>query len=123
VDAVRWLLVGGFVAARLLPRRLRDADAGLCLFRQVTGRPCPSCGLTRSWSAAARFDVRESAAWHPLGMPALVGVIALASGAAQPSPRLDDERTRRWAAAGAVIWLGVWTVRFLRPPARLRGRG
>jgi uncharacterized protein DUF2752 len=118
MDGVRWLLVAAFVLARLLPRPVLDADARVCLFRLATGRPCPACGLTRSWMAAARLDVGESVAWHPLGIPALLGTIAAASGVANPT--LDDERTRRWAAAAVVAWLAVWAVRFLRPPARLR---
>src|SRR5262245_6439582 len=120
MDGVRWLLLAGFVAARILPRRVLDADAGICLFRQLTGRPCPTCGLTRSWSAAARFDARESAAWHPLGIPALLATVAVATGLATPT--LEDERTRRWAGAAAAVWLGVWAIRILRPPARLRGQ-
>jgi hypothetical protein len=119
VDGVRWLLLAAFVAARVVPRRLLDADAGICLFRRVTGRPCPACGLTRSWSAAARLDARESASWHPLGIPALLGTIAVASGLAAPT--LADERTRRWAAVGSAVWLAVWVVRFVRPPQRFRG--
>ena len=121
MDGVRWLLLAGFVAARVLPRRLLDGDAGICLFRRVTGRPCPACGLTRSWTAAARLDARESAAWHPLGIPLLIGAIALASGVAAPATGLDDARPRRLAAAGAAVWLAVWAIRFVRPPARLRG--
>jgi hypothetical protein len=118
MDGVRSLLVAAFVFARLLPRPLLEADAGICPFRRVTGRPCPACGLTRSWTAAARLDVGESVAWHPLGIPALLGTIVAASGVANPT--LEDERTKRWAAAAAVAWLAVWAARFLRPPARLR---
>ena len=118
MDGARGLLLAAVVVARLLPRRLLDADPPLCPFRLVTGRPCPACGLTRSWSAATRLDVAESAAWHPLGIPALLGALVVASGAMAPD--LDDARTRRLAAAGAVAWLGVWLVRFVRPPRRLR---
>ena len=118
MDGFRALVVAAIVAARLMPRRLLDADPPVCVFRQVTGRPCPACGMTRSWSAATRLDVAESAAWHPLGIPALLGALVVASGAVSPS--LDDARTRRWAAAGAAAWVAVWLVRFVRPPARLR---
>jgi Protein of unknown function (DUF2752) len=118
MQGARAILLAAVVASRLMSRRLLDADPPVCVFRQVTGRPCPACGLTRSWSAAARLDVAESAAWHPLGIPALVGALMVASGAVTPD--LADARTRRWAAAGAAMWLGVWFLRFARPPARLR---
>ncbi len=38
-----------------------------CVFRRVTGVPCPGCGLTRSWVALARGAVSESLAFHRLG--------------------------------------------------------
>ena len=117
MDGARALLLLAIVAARLLPRRLLDADAGVCLFRRVTGRPCPACGLTRSWSAATRADIGESVAWHPLGIPAMLAGLVVS---ALPVTALERPATRRWAAAGAVIWLFVWAVRFIRPPARLR---
>jgi hypothetical protein len=118
MDGTRALLLAAVVAVRLMPRRLLAADPPVCIFRQVTGRPCPACGLTRSWSAATRLDVAESAAWHPLGIPALLGAFVVASGAVTPD--LGDTRTRRWAAVGAAAWIGVWLVRFVRPPTRLR---
>jgi hypothetical protein len=117
MDGARALLLLAVVGARLLPRRVLDADAGICLFRRLTGRPCPACGLTRSWSAATRADVRESAAWHPLGIPAMLAALAVT---ALPRTALERPATRRWAAVAAVIWLSVWAVRFVRPPARLR---
>ena len=48
----------------------------LCLFRALTGRPCPTCGATRTVLAAARGDLRGAAACNPL-MFAL-GVVGLA---------------------------------------------
>ena len=119
MDGARVLVLLAVVAARLAPRSLLAADVDICPFRLVTGRPCPACGLTRSWSAATRLNVRESAAWHPLGIPALLGALAVSSGVfARPS--LESPATGRWAAAAGAVWLGTWAVRFARPPARLR---
>jgi hypothetical protein len=114
----RSLALAAVLAARLVPRRLVHAGPTACPFRLVTGRPCPACGITRSWSAATRLDVRDSLAWHPLGIPTVVGALAVAAGLAPTS--LDEPVARRWAVAGAVVWLAVWVARLARPPARLR---
>ena len=119
VDA-RTLAVGAVLAARLIPRRLVHGGPTVCPFRLATGRPCPACGITRSWSAATRLDVRESVAWHPLGIPTVLG--ALAVGAGMVPTTVDQPTARRWAAAGTAVWLVVWAVRFVWPPSRLRGR-
>ena len=119
MDGARVLILLALLAARLAPRSLLAADLGVCPFRLVTGRPCPACGLTRSWSAATRLEVRESAAWHPLGIPLLLGALAVSSGIFAPRT-LEAPAARRWAAAAGAVWLGTWAVRFARPPARLR---
>jgi hypothetical protein len=114
----RSLALAAVLAARLVPRRLVHAGPTVCPFRLVTGRPCPACGITRSWSAATRLDVRDSLAWHPLGIPTVLGALAVAAGLAPTS--LDEPVARRWAVAGAAVWLAVWVARLARPPARLR---
>ena len=54
-------------AAALAPTRLlRDAPT-ICTFRRLTGRPCPSCGLTRSWNALARGRVGDSVRFSSAG--------------------------------------------------------
>lgn len=42
-----------------------------CFFRFFTGIPCPSCGMTRAFSALLKFNFRESFSYHPLLIPAL----------------------------------------------------
>lgn len=39
---------------------------GLCVFRSVTGIPCPGCGMTRALTAAVRFDLAAAFSYHPL---------------------------------------------------------
>ena len=37
-----------------------------CIFRLMTGIPCPGCGMTRAWLAALRLDFAAAFAYHPL---------------------------------------------------------
>ena len=37
-----------------------------CIFRLMTGIPCPGCGMTRAWLAALRLDYAAAFAYHPL---------------------------------------------------------
>ncbi|RYX83228.1 DUF2752 domain-containing protein [bacterium] len=39
----------------------------VCPFFNMTGMPCPGCGLTRSFVSLAHAHVREAFLWHPLG--------------------------------------------------------
>ncbi len=45
-----------------------------CVFRSVTGLPCPGCGMGRAWLAALRLDFFQALHWHPMfwSVPVLV---------------------------------------------------
>ena len=47
---------------------------GICMFRSVTGIPCPGCGLLRSMVSAMHGDVARSLEYHRLGLITLVYV-------------------------------------------------
>ncbi len=97
-DVTSLLLAGlstvSMTVAVTLP--LRDVTSGptLCPFRLATGLPCPSCGMTRSWSALGHGDLTSSLAFHPLGWAffamalwfAASTVARLVAGHAVPSP-------------------------------------
>jgi len=109
------------LGAILAPARLVRAGPTACLVRRATGLPCPACGLTRSWNAAGRLDLRRSLADHPLGLVTLALAAYWATrepeaGATVPAPG------RAALAALAIAWLGVWLVRLraalLSPAAR-----
>lgn len=42
------------------------AAAPGCLFRNISGIPCPGCGMSRAWLAALELDLKAAAAYHPL---------------------------------------------------------
>lgn len=37
-----------------------------CPFRNLTGIPCPGCGMSRAWWAFLRLDIREAFRQHPM---------------------------------------------------------
>lgn len=71
-------VLAAVVAARI-PRKSLATSPPLCWSVVLLGRECPGCGLTRSFAAIGRGDVREANALNPLG-PILLGygVIAIA---------------------------------------------
>ena len=46
---------------------VRDEGRSICLLRHVTGMPCPTCGVTRSFRAVGQGALAEALAFHPLG--------------------------------------------------------
>lgn len=87
-----------------------------CLWRAVTGLPCPSCGLTTALAWMARGEIAR--AWHsnPCGpfvyLAAWVflawGLLAAAFGVADPGEALN----RRPVIAGVIcMYIAVWLVR------------
>jgi len=48
---------------------------GFCIFKEVTGIPCPSCGSTRALGNLIKGNIKEALYWNPLGF--LIGLIML----------------------------------------------
>ena len=103
------ILVAG--AAVLPGVVLRDSPV-ICPFRRVTGLPCPTCGLTRSWQAAAHLRVTESRGYHPLGAATLVGAIVVALDIGDGTPRLVERREIQVSAV--ALWMATWLWRLAR---------
>jgi hypothetical protein len=114
VTARRLAVAAIAVAALVPPDRLASAPT-LCLFRRITGRPCPSCGLTRSWNAMGHGQLRTALLHHPFGPLTFLAAVVIAL----RGPRAIDQlvrRDRRVAAGLGTLWLGAWLGRFLREP-------
>ncbi len=56
---------------------VRIGDSPVCPVRRLTGIPCPSCGLTRSFVAIGNGDLGTAFAFHPLGPALYLGLIAV----------------------------------------------
>lgn len=68
---------GAAVAAFVIPTSVVGEGPVLCPFRLATGLPCPGCGLTRSWVAAAHGDLSTAFADNLFG-PISLAVVMLA---------------------------------------------
>ena len=69
-------LVGiAWLAANFFIPRLESLDTHICLFRLVTGIPCPACGSTRSILSLIHGDVIGSLYWNPAGLVLLLSLI------------------------------------------------
>ena len=89
----------------------------ICLLRQLTGIPCPTCGMTRSFCAVGRGDLGAAFRQHPLGPPAFLAFVLLlvrSGGIALTGRRWLDglARALAWSVLpGAGLLLVVWVWR------------
>ncbi len=90
-----------------------EESGTICMLRRVTGMPCPTCGVTRSFRALGQGEVGAAVRFHPLGpvyAAMLLTVMARSAGIALRG-RTWLERTARvlaWSlplVAGATLLL------------------
>lgn len=84
----------------------------MCFFRNITGLPCPGCGLTRAGLALFRGEIMQSLHYHPLLVP-LVVIILLYLYSFFFYKRLYlffSKNTIFWFLLG-VIFIGAYLVR------------
>lgn len=117
VDDLRRLARVGVAAAFLLPTSIARRGPVVCLFRRLTGLPCPYCGLTRSWTATAHGQPLGGFRAHPMGPPAFLVALLVAF-----LPRVWLDRLRPWApTVGPIVvavWLVTWLLRLTRTVSR-----
>lgn len=91
-----------------------------CLFKLLSGHPCPACGFTRATLRVAHGDLRGSFLFHPLAIPGgvLLLVAVLLAATLPPGHPLWGRYTRATMNAAAVGFLAVWAARAagLLPP-------
>ncbi len=89
-----------------------------CSFKAMTGRPCPTCGMTTSFAWFARADLAQAWRANPAGsllaptLLALIPWLLLASARGNPWPFRELERPLVGLSVAVVaLTLISWTVR------------
>jgi len=108
VDAMGVTGAAGLLAARFVP--LAKLPFWGCAIRQVTGWPCPGCGLTRVADRMSHFNFAGAWDANPLGTVAaalfMLAVLAtvLHLGFKVPMPSVTpSEREWFWLRAGLAV--------------------
>ena len=84
----------------------------LCAFHNLTGLPCPGCGITRSVVCCAHGLWHAALAYHPLGPPVFVGLITVALARLLRLRVTFPPRLVHGAAWASLVLVGViWAAR------------
>lgn len=76
---------------------------GPCPSFELTGRPCSSCGMTRSWVWSARGELSRAWGYNPIGTALF---FMLTSAGAVGAVRLLARRPKLFALPWSVVALG-----------------
>jgi hypothetical protein len=69
IEKKKLLLLYFLIGIFLVVMYFIPSDRSLCIFRNVTGFPCPGCGLTRAGQHLLHFEFQKSFEFHPLFIP------------------------------------------------------
>lgn len=72
-------------------------EGSICLFHNIYGIPCPTCGMTRAYSALLELDFKKAFMYHPLFC--LVPLLVLSYG------------RKKYFYGIAGIFIFVWLIR------------
>ena len=102
----------GLILAGLLVLGMFVFDAG-CIVRNITGLPCPGCGMTRALITALSGDLAGAFRMHPLfWLPPLLLAAVLLLTLLKPDSLHSKKASWVWLAC-AVIYLSVYAVRMV----------
>ncbi len=113
---LRRLAAAALLASVAIPSEVVEGGPALCPFRAATGLPCPSCGMSRSWSAMGHGRLRDASTFHLMGPITFVAAAGLVVAGDERVSRAIEGRpsSRPLIGALATAWVGAWLWRLAR---------
>ena len=89
-----------------------------CLFRETTGQPCPTCGLSHSFYAISHLRLWDSVQYHLMGPIIFLSLIFIFSKFAleiitgkEIQIRVNPLVIRIFLIVFVCLWIGFWIIR------------
>ncbi|MCS6830761.1 MAG: DUF2752 domain-containing protein [bacterium] len=79
----------------------------MCLFHLVTGKPCPTCGMTRATCALVHGEWAKAMSYHPLVIPFWAAMSCLLWTHFVLPLSEKTERWRRWSLWAFLTVVGT----------------
>ena len=108
-----------YLASVILPEHALDgARYSICVFHNVTGLPCPGCGMTRAFLAIGHGNLVSAWKLNALSLPLFFGgllwlgneVLAMAGGRAV---RFRRTTVNRASLAALIVVFAYWVYRLV----------
>lgn len=75
--AILSLACYAWIGSQIIHTHGHEEELTLCIFKNVTGIPCPSCGTTRSLLMLIAGDAEKSLMINPLGLIAALSLLII----------------------------------------------
>lgn len=97
-------LVSAYIIFRVVPPEIGEVLGG-CTLHKMTGLYCPGCGGTRAIKALLRFDLLQSAFYHPI--PLYTGFLGMLFLSGRIIARITNGRINRFHANITFLWIAL----------------
>ena len=115
--------IGVFLFALLVPNPVETLthSISVCLFKNISGIPCLTCGMTRAFTLLAMGQWDTALQYHLLSIPAFLGGLLFTLGLwtypKQTMMWVNKGLTPRWILLGILLLVICWVLKLFGPTA------
>jgi len=97
-----------WIALNVFERSVHLLLPPVCLFKEVTGVPCPSCGTTRSVTALCHGNVKQAFLTNPFGPIMALALLVIPMWIALDTLRRTDSFYRSYTKMERLLATNKW---------------